>query len=179
MTMLGRGRTGLFGRRRGVLRRLGWLSIASALWTNRRDVKRWLDFGRRAVQERDRRPMADLITEAKVRAAVTRDPLLRRDAALEDLRVDDGVVTMLTNTASWPDPRDQIVKLKQVKGITDVTAQLAPIDQRATADHRSSRSPFLRTSGRSSTSTNPAARAAEEADALVGAPSGFPTVGGR
>ena len=40
--------------------------------------------------------------------------------------------TLLTTTASWPDPRDQIVKLKQVKGITDVTAKPAPADVRAT-----------------------------------------------
>lgn len=121
-------KTGLFGRRRGLLRRLGWMGIASALWSNRRDVKRWANFARRAVQERDRRPVSDLVTEAKVRAAVSRDPLLRRDEALDDLRVENGVVTMLTNTASWPDPRDQMVKLKQVKGVTDVTAKPAPTD---------------------------------------------------
>lgn len=143
-----RGRTGLFGRRSGLLRRLGWLSIASAVWSNRRDVKRWVDFGRRAVQERDRRPMADLVTEAKVRAAVSRDPLLRRDASLEDLRVDDGVVTMLTNTAGWPDPRDQIVKLKQVKGITDVTSQPAPVEPPRDRPSRPTRSPFTRLPGR-------------------------------
>ena len=118
-------------RRRGLLRRIGWVGIASALWTNRRDVKRWANFVKRAVTGRDRRPLADLLTEAKVRATITSDPSLRRDAAIDDLRVDNGVVTLLTNTASWPDPRDQVVKLKQVKGITDVTARPAPVDVRA------------------------------------------------
>jgi hypothetical protein len=128
-----------FGRRGGLFRRLGWMGLASALWSNRRDVKRWAEFGRRAVQERDRRPFSDLVTEAKVRAAVSRDPLLRRDDALEDLRVENGVVTMLTNTAGWPDPRDQMVKLKQVKGITDVTSRPVPVDQT-----RTTRSPLSR-----------------------------------
>lgn len=168
--MFGRGRTGLFGRRRGLLRRLGWLSIASALWSNRRDVKRWVDFGYRSIQERDRRPMADLVTEAKVRVAVTRDPLLRRDDALEDLRVADGVVTMLTNTASWPDPRDQMVKLKQVKGVTDVTALPVPADSRRP---NSRRPDGLRPVGRTRNASTDVPSAADSSSAE------FSTTGGR
>jgi hypothetical protein len=121
-----------FGRRRrGLLRRMWWMGLASTLWANRRDVKRWANFVKRAVSGRERRPFADVITEAKVRATITADPILRRDEAIDDLRVDNGVVTLLTTTASWPDPRDQMVKLKQVKGITDVTAKPAPTDVRA------------------------------------------------
>ncbi len=108
------------------LRRMMWASLASALWANRRDVARWAGFARRAVLERDRRPLSDLLTEAKVRAAVTSDPLLRRDPALSDLRVDDGVVTLLTSTPGWPDPRDEVVRLTRVKGITDITTRLDP-----------------------------------------------------
>lgn len=111
---------GRFGPRRWF-RRLWMASLVSALWVNRRDVKRWAAFASNAVRERDERPMSDVITEAKVRMAVSSDPLLRRDATLEDLHVTDGVLTLLTTTAGWPDPRDQMVKLKQVKGITDVT----------------------------------------------------------
>lgn len=124
---------GLFRRRRlGWMRRLWWIGTASAIWSNRRDLKRWVNFVRRAASERERRPWSDLLAEAKVRAAISADPTLRRDDAIDDVRVDDGVVTLLTTTASWPDPRDQIVKLKQVKGVTDVTAKPAPTDVRAT-----------------------------------------------
>lgn len=166
-------RRGLFGRRRGMFRRLGWLSLASALWNNRRDVQRWARFVQRAVQERDRRPMSDVMTEARVRAAVSRDPLLRRDDALEDLRVDDGVVTMLTSTASWPDPRDQMVKLKQVKGITDVTAKPAP----PTPD-RSPRSTFARMTGASAArASNAPSSVTYVADAPIAATPGFAASG--
>jgi hypothetical protein len=60
-----------------------WLAaLASAAWVNRNDVKRWAEFLRRAVSQRQSRPLGDLITEAKVRAAVSSDPVLRRDPAL-------------------------------------------------------------------------------------------------
>jgi len=129
--MLGFGRSsgllGRFGPRRW-LRRLWLASLVCALWANRRDVKRWAAFASSAVRERDRRPLSDLLTEAKVRVAVSSDPFLRRDATLEDLHVRDGVVTLLTTTAGWPDPRDQMVKLQRVKGITDVTTRVAAGD---------------------------------------------------
>ncbi len=56
--------------------------------------------------------------------AVSTDPLLRRDKALQDLNVNDGVVTLLTATPGWPDPRDQTSRIKRVKGITDVRSEL-------------------------------------------------------
>jgi hypothetical protein len=112
--------------RRGWMRRMWIGSVLSAMWVNRADVRRWAGFVARAFQDRGGRPISELLTEAKVRAAITSDPLLRRDTSLEDLRVEDGVVTLLTRTDGWPDPRDQMVKLKQVKGITDVTTRRAP-----------------------------------------------------
>jgi hypothetical protein len=112
--------------RRGWTRRIWLVTVFVALWSNRADVRRWGRFLIRAVRERGRRPLSDVVTELRVRAAVSSDPLLRRDRALDDLRVDDGVVTLLTTTAGWPDPRDQMVKIKQVRGITDVTSRLAP-----------------------------------------------------
>jgi hypothetical protein len=115
--------------RRGWMRRMCrmWIgSVLSAMWVNRADVRRWAGFVARAFQDRGGRPISELLTEAKVRAAITSDPLLRRDTSLADLRVDDGVVTLLTRTDGWPDPRDQMVTLKQVKGITDVTTRRAP-----------------------------------------------------
>ena len=100
-----------------------WLAaVASAAWVNRKDVMRWAEFLRRAVRQRQTRPLAEWITEAKVRAAVTSDPVLRRDPALEDLAVSDGVVTLMTNTAAWPDSGSHVRRLTKIKGIDDVTS---------------------------------------------------------
>jgi hypothetical protein len=100
-----------------------WIAaLASAAWVNRKDVVRWSEFLRRAVLQRQSRPLSDWVTEAKVRAAVTSDPVLRRDPALKDLAVRDGVVTLMTTTAAWPDSDEHVRRLKRVKGIADVTA---------------------------------------------------------
>jgi hypothetical protein len=100
-----------------------WLAaVASAAWVNRKDVSRWVEFLRRAARQRDTRPLSDWITEAKVRAAVTSDPVLRRDPALKDVQVQDGVVTLLTNTPAWPDSTEHMRRLRQVKRVDDVTA---------------------------------------------------------
>ena len=106
-------------------RRLWLPMLISAAWVNRHDVVRWVRFLRRSANRNA--SVADTLTEARVRAAVSADPLLRRDRTLDDISVDDGVVTLLTNTASWPDPRDQIWRLKRVKGVTDVRSELAPV----------------------------------------------------
>jgi DNA primase len=99
------------------------MSIAAGLWRNRRDVRRWVDFVRRSAQNTGKRPLSDILTEAKVRAAVSSDPVLRHDASFDDLTVEYGVVTVLTTTEPWPDLRTQMMRLKRVKGITDVTTQ--------------------------------------------------------
>ncbi len=100
-----------------------WIAaLASAAWVNRKDVVRWSEFLRRAVSQRQTRPVSELITEAKVRAAVTADPVLRRDPALKDLAVRDGVVTLLTSTDAWPDSDAHVRRLTRIKGISDVTA---------------------------------------------------------
>ncbi len=102
-----------------------WIAaLVSAGWANRHDLTRWARFAKRAASERRTRPLSDLLTEAKVRMAVSTDPLLRRDKALQDLNVNDGVVTLLTATPGWPDPRDQTWRIKRVKGITDVRSEL-------------------------------------------------------
>ncbi|MEP7112181.1 MAG: hypothetical protein ABI862_02855 [Ilumatobacteraceae bacterium] len=100
-----------------------WIAaLASAAWVNRKDVLRWSEFLRRVTLQRRTRPMSEWITEAKVRAAVTADPVLRRDPALKDVAVNDGVVTLLTNTAAWPDSEAHVRRLTRVKGVADVTA---------------------------------------------------------
>jgi len=103
--------------------RLMWIAaLASAAWVNRKDVARWANFAKRAVRQRNARPVSDLLTEAKVRAAVTSDPMLRRDPALTDLAVHNGVVTLLTSSTSWPDEENHVRRLLKIKGITDVKA---------------------------------------------------------
>ncbi|MGZ4724967.1 MAG: hypothetical protein ACXWBO_07920 [Ilumatobacteraceae bacterium] len=100
-----------------------WIAaLASTAWANRKDLGRWAEFLRRSVRQRRTRPLSELITEARVRAAVTSDPVLRRDPALDDVAVRDGVVTLLTHTPAWPDSADHVKRLKRVKGIDEVTA---------------------------------------------------------
>ena len=100
-----------------------WIAaLASAAWVNRKDLARWSDFLRRAVGQRRTRPLSELITEARVRAAVSSDPVLRRDPALDDIAVRDGVVTLLTHTPAWPDSADHVKRLRRVKGIAEVNA---------------------------------------------------------
>ena len=103
--------------------RLMWIAaLASAAWVNRKDVVRWANFAKRAARQRAARPLSDLVTEAKVRAAVTSDPVLRRDPALTDLAVHNGVVTLLTTSTNWPDEEDHLRRLLKIKGISDVKA---------------------------------------------------------
>ena len=98
-----------------------WLAaIGAAAWANRQDLGRWATFASQAVRERNSRPLSETLTEAKVRAAVTMDPLLRRDPSLRDLTVRDGVVTLLASQSGWPDPREHFAKLSRVKGVTHV-----------------------------------------------------------
>ncbi len=100
-----------------------WIAaLASAAWVNRKDVVRWSEFLRRAVLQHQSRPLSEWITEAKVRVAVTSDPVLRRDPALKDVAVRNGVVTLLTSSTAWPNSGDHVRRLKRVKGIADVTA---------------------------------------------------------
>jgi hypothetical protein len=98
-------------------------ALASAAWMNRADLARWAKFAKRTLTERQGRSMGDVLTEARVRAAVSADPVLRRDPALADVSVDHGVVTLLTNTASWPDGGGHVSRLKKVKGIANVTSR--------------------------------------------------------
>jgi hypothetical protein len=104
------------------IRPLWVAALASAAWVNRKDLSRWAEFLRRSVKQRRTRPVSEMLTEARVRAALTSDPVLRRDPALEDVAVSDGVVTLLTSTSAWPDSGTHVKRLKRVKGIGEVTA---------------------------------------------------------
>jgi hypothetical protein len=105
-----------------------WIAaLVSGAWVNRKDVMRWTEFIKRAVQQRDSRPMSEWITEAKVRAAVTADPVLRRDPALKDVAYTGGIVTLMTSTEEWPDSGAHVRRLSRVKGVDDVKS-LALVD---------------------------------------------------
>jgi hypothetical protein len=112
---------------RAIRRRIRpmWLAaVASAAWANRHDVRRWADFAADAVRERSTRPIDDVVTEAKVRAAVTMDPVLRRDPSLRDVIVRDGVVTVVADRADWPSMGTHISRLARVKGVTTVESAI-------------------------------------------------------
>ena len=102
-----------------------WVAaVASAAWANRDDLRRWVKFIRLAIEQRKTRTIPELVTEVRVRAAVSANPLLRRDPALIDLTVKNGVVTLLTTDSEWPEPHNnQIRRLKGVKGISEVISR--------------------------------------------------------
>ena len=105
-----------------MIRPMGLATVGTAAWANRVDLRRWLRFARRALDERSTRGMSELFTEAKVRVAVSADPLLRRDPSLDDIAVRDGVITLLTNTPAWPNTSDRTLRLMKLKGISHVTS---------------------------------------------------------
>ncbi len=107
-------------------------SVALAfVWSNRRDLMRWVSFAKRAVATTTRPSSADLKSEARVRLSVSLDPILRRDAALKDLRVRDGVVT-LQSPVGWANRGIAVTRLEQINGIESVhtTSDLGAADAR-------------------------------------------------
>lgn len=89
------------------------------LWTNRRDVARWAKFAKRAATPSTRPNTADLKLEAKVRAAMTSDQLLRNDPSIRDVRVHDGIVVLET-PVDWHNKGLAITRLGQVQGVESV-----------------------------------------------------------
>jgi len=93
--------------------------ILSALWSNRRDLARWAQFAKRAAVPATRPKPEDLKLEARVRASLSADPLLRADPSIRDVRVHDGVVVLET-PADWHNKALAITRLSQVKGVESV-----------------------------------------------------------
>jgi hypothetical protein len=115
------------------LRALGFLSLGLAIWRNRRDVERWIAFARRSFQSREATTFASMVTEAKVRAAMSADPVLRHDPAIDDVTVRDGVVTLHTTTPAWPDREQHAARLRAVNGVFEVICVGVPAATTATA----------------------------------------------
>ena len=69
---------------------------------------------------------ADLSTGVDIGASTGGSATGLMAPALADLRVDRGVVTLMTTTAGWPDPRDQLWRIRRTSGVTDVVSELTP-----------------------------------------------------
>ena len=107
-----------------VSRRLRWFwmaGIGTAAWMNRRDVARWARFGARSIAERDRFDLHEWLTEARVRAAITTDPVLRCDPRLDDVVVAQGKVIIRSRPVEAAHTDPHLDTLRKVKGVADVT----------------------------------------------------------
>jgi hypothetical protein len=89
------------------------------LWSNRRDVARWAQFAKRSAVRSSRPKTDDLKLEARVRASLSSDPILRADPSIHDLRVRDGIVVLET-PPDWHNKRLAVARLSQVKGVESV-----------------------------------------------------------
>ncbi len=104
---------------RRPLRPLYRSAALAFLWSNRRDVARWVKFAKRAASSRLRPNAADLKLEARVRASLSADPLLRADPSIRDVRAHDGVIVLET-PADWHNRSIAIERVRQVKGVESV-----------------------------------------------------------
>src|SRR3954463_11766759 len=93
--------------------------VIAALWANRRDLMRWFNFAKRAAAPATRPKPEDLKLEARVRATLSADPLLRADPSIRDVRVRDGVVVLET-PAEWHNKTVALTRVGQVKGVESV-----------------------------------------------------------
>ncbi|MCU1390149.1 MAG: hypothetical protein JWL72_3487 [Ilumatobacteraceae bacterium] len=93
--------------------------IIAAAWSNRRDIGRWAKFAKRAAMPATRPSPSDLKLEARVRASLSCDPILRADPSIHDLRVRDGIVVLET-PADWHNKRLALARLGQLKGVESV-----------------------------------------------------------
>lgn len=87
-------------------------------WHNRPTVKQWYEFVRGAV--RDRRPVGDVVREARVRVAFAMEPDLRRSGEVEVANVDGGVVSLRGVNGGSATRRAELVAAR-VPGVRRVT----------------------------------------------------------
>lgn len=109
----------MFKKLRRPLRPLYRSAALAFLWANRRDVARWAKFARRSASRSTRPTAADLKLEARVRASLSTDSLLRTDPSIRDIRVHDGIVVLET-PAEWHNRGIAINRVRQVKGVESV-----------------------------------------------------------
>jgi hypothetical protein len=94
-------------------------AVLAALWSNRRDVGRWAKFAKRAADSMTRPRKDDLLLEAKVRASLSADPILRHDPSIRDVRVHNGVVVLET-PPDWRNKGLAVTRLGSVNGVQSV-----------------------------------------------------------
>ena len=95
------------------------VAALSFLWINRRDAARWARFAKRAAPPTTRPDPQDLKLEARVRASISADPILRVDPSIRDLRVCDGAVVLETPLV-WHNEALALSRLRQVDGVESV-----------------------------------------------------------
>jgi hypothetical protein len=104
-----------------IVRKVPMSLWAYALWSNRQDARRWGSFVGDVLRRPKERSARALLSEARVRAAVTRDPILRRDPMLTDVNLTDGLVTLSSSSDAWQPRADRLDRLKKVKGVDVMT----------------------------------------------------------
>jgi osmotically-inducible protein OsmY len=106
----------------GLLRRalpFSRLAIAGWAWRNRDEVAKWARFGADAVTRIGAGETDDLKAEARVRAALSRDPRTRNARGL-DVRVHDGVAHLEgTVSSEVGDAARDIVERSGVRRVRD------------------------------------------------------------
>jgi len=113
-----------------IARRFRWIwftGVGTALWINRRDVARWGRFVGRSISNRDQLDLHSWMTEARVRAAITTDPVIRCDPDLDDVVVEGSNVTIHTNSHTG-DVAPHLDALRKVKGVAKVWCAPTSLD---------------------------------------------------
>lgn len=97
------------------------LSLVLFAWRNRDEVKRWLGFGTRSLRRVQSGGRDDVVTEARIRAAMTRT----RDRRVTGVEVDvRGGVATLTGVVE-PDVHNDLVALaERTPGVHSVVDRL-------------------------------------------------------
>jgi len=113
--------------------RLGVVASLSAVWTNRRDIRRWASFFARTIRERGTRPWSEVVTEFRARLAISSDARLRHAPGLYDLSLSNGVVTIYTNRANRLGFGDLAARVSDVRGVNDVQVASSAIPAASTA----------------------------------------------
>jgi osmotically-inducible protein OsmY len=96
--------------------------LALWAWRNRREVLRWIGFGKRAVPALARGSKEDVLTEARLRAFLTRDPRTR-GARSVSVTVRDGVAH-LAGTVTPQVHMAAVDLAERTKGIRGVQCEM-------------------------------------------------------
>jgi len=104
-------------------------SMALTVWRNRFEIRRWVDFAKRAAQEPGER--ANALREARLRAALASDPVLRHSRANVVDRIDGNVAHLKVDPSSTEGRRSleiasRMTGLREVRVHPPVDVVIAP-----------------------------------------------------